>query len=63
MSPNSPNFLTPNVPIPHKFELLDRYWRASNYISVGQVSFNNCSKRGNKTWEAKNLYNILAGLI
>jgi Phosphoketolase len=26
------------VPIPDEFKLLDRYWKASNYLSVGQVS-------------------------
>ena len=25
-------------PIPEEFQLLDKYWRASNYLSVGQVS-------------------------
>jgi hypothetical protein len=24
--------------IPEEFKLLDRYWKASNYLSVGQVS-------------------------
>ena len=26
------------VSIPEEFKLLDRYWKASNYLSVGQVS-------------------------
>jgi phosphoketolase len=63
MSPNSPNFLTPNVPIPHKFELLDRYWRASNYISVGQVSITTAEKGATKHGKHKNESVILAGLI
>jgi phosphoketolase len=25
------------TPIPKEFELLHRYWQASNYLSVGQV--------------------------
>lgn len=25
------------VPIPDEFKLLDKYWKASNYLSVGQV--------------------------
>jgi phosphoketolase len=27
------------VPVPAKFQLLDRYWKASNYLSVGQVRY------------------------
>ncbi len=27
------------VPVPSEFQLLDRYWRASNYLSVGQVRY------------------------
>lgn len=27
------------VPVPPEFHLLDRYWKASNYLSVGQVSY------------------------
>jgi len=26
------------VPVPPDFKLLDRYWKASNYLAVGQVS-------------------------
>ena len=26
-----------SVPVPDEFKLLDRYWKASNYLSVGQV--------------------------
>ena len=26
------------TPIPEEFKLLHRYWQASNYLSVGQVS-------------------------
>jgi xylulose-5-phosphate/fructose-6-phosphate phosphoketolase len=28
---------TTKTPIPHEFELLDRYWKASNYLAVGQI--------------------------
>ena len=27
------------VPVPAEFQLLDRYWKASNYLSVGQVRY------------------------
>jgi hypothetical protein len=26
------------VPVPDEFKLLDKFWKASNYLSVGQVS-------------------------
>jgi len=26
------------VPVPEEFQLLDKFWKASNYLSVGQVS-------------------------
>jgi phosphoketolase len=28
---------TKAVPIPEEFQLMDRYWKASNYLAVGQV--------------------------
>ena len=30
--------ITATRTIPEEFKLLDRYWKASNYLSVGQVS-------------------------
>lgn len=32
------------APIPEEFQLIDRYWKASNYLAVGQVR----SKMSNK---------------
>jgi len=26
-----------STPIPEEFQLLDRYWRASNYLAIGQI--------------------------
>ena len=26
-----------STPVPEEFELLDRYWKASNYLAVGQI--------------------------
>ncbi len=31
-----------DVPIPPEFQLLHRFWQASNYLSVGQVSERTC---------------------
>jgi hypothetical protein len=28
---------TKAAPIPEEFQLIDRYWKASNYLAVGQV--------------------------
>jgi hypothetical protein len=28
---------TKAAPIPEEFQLMDRYWKASNYLAVGQV--------------------------
>jgi phosphoketolase len=28
---------TKMVPVPEEFQLIDRYWKASNYLAVGQV--------------------------
>ena len=32
------------VSVPPEFQLLDRYWKASNYLSVGQVSYTKLCK-------------------
>jgi hypothetical protein len=32
-----PHFSIHTVPIPKEYELMDRYWKASNYLAVGQV--------------------------
>lgn len=29
--------ITKPAPVPDEFKLLDRFWQASNYLSVGQV--------------------------
>ena len=35
---NKNNYTMTNLtPVPKEFELLDRYWKASNYLSVGQI--------------------------
>lgn len=47
MAMTSNELLAPISSVPSEFKLLDRYWRASNYLSVGQVSTVLLKKRTN----------------
>jgi phosphoketolase len=35
---NGKEFEIVDSPVPKEFELIDKYWKASNYLAVGQVS-------------------------
>ena len=34
---NGKEFEIVDSPVPKEFELIDKYWKASNYLAVGQV--------------------------